>query len=370
MRLKQHLEMQECRAVLEQLPGHRDMMLSPEKAVPPDIILSRIRQWAIDASEAAPNRAEGALTLADAAIAGRTRRRPVRFGPSQRVFGILTEPIDEGVATFAARRPPVLLVTGGAVPRTSRNRMYIVLATRLAEMGHTVLRMDVSGIGESPAASGVLPNDPYAAGVLDDVGCAMRALLAHSSGESISLLGLCSGAYATFQTALADSRVRAAVLLNPEVFHLRDGSPSFSDTELSLAANQYRQSLVSKAGWKKLLSGNANVRYIVRFTAARLRASVTALGDRLLARIRGVPQGLAGDFHHLLTSGVKLSVVVARGDPGQDSLMKQLGPHMQALDKAGFRLKTVPGPDHAFNDLSVREHLIDWLVEILSETRR
>ena len=303
------------------------------------------------------------LTLAQDAVVGRIRHRPVRFGPSQRLFGVITEP-----ASGVASRPAVLFLTGGVVPRTGVNRMYVVLAARLAEMGHTVLRMDVSGICESPPAEGAAPNDPHAASLLDDVRCAVELLLESTGQQTITLLGLCSGAYATFQTTLADRRVRGAVLLNPEVFHLQDGSPKFSQTEQSQAAKHYRQSLFSLAAWKKLLSGKANVRYIAGFAGAKLKTSLVSARDRLSARIKKVPQGLAGDFHRLLARDVKLSIVMASGDPGHSSLMSQLEADLEALRAMGLQLKIVPGPDHTFNDFSVRRPLQDWLVAILSET--
>jgi hypothetical protein len=35
----------------------------------------------------------------------------------------------------------------------------------------------------------------------------------------------------------------------------------------------------------------------------------------------------------------------------------------------GFKLKLVPGPDHTFNDFSVRRPLLDWLVDVVAETQ-
>ena len=329
--------------------------------MPATAILGRIRDWALERAKAAPSRDAGGLALAEEAVEGSIRHRPVRLGQSQRLFGVITEPTVSGQG-----RPPVLILTGGVVPRTGVNRMNVVLASRLAALGHTVLRIDVSGICESPPAEGAAPNDPHAASLLDDVRSAVEVLLETTAHETITLLGLCSGAYASFQTALADPRVRGVVLLNPEVFHLKEGSPKFSQTEQSQAAKHYRQSLFSLAAWKKLLSGKANVRYIVGFAAARAKTTFASARDRLSARIKKVPQGLAGDFHRMLARDVKLTVVMADGDPGHESLMSQLAADLEPLRRMGFELEITPGPDHTFNDFSVRLPLVDWLVEIMS----
>ena len=365
-KLAEHLAREGVKATLEQLPGHKEMMTYPERSVPATAIIHRIRDWAVERSQVAADASLAPLALAEDAAAGRVRHRPVRFGPSQRLFGVITEPADVANAN-AKKAAPFLFLTGGVVPRTGVNRMYVTLASRLAERGHTVLRMDVSGICESSPAEGAAPNDPHAASLLDDVRGAVALLLDATGQETISLLGLCSGAYASFQTALADPRVRGIVLLNPEVFHLKDGSPKFSQTEQSQAAKHYRNSLFSLSAWKKLLSGKANVRYIAGFAAARLATTAVTIRDRVSARVKKVPQGLAGDLHRLLARDVKVAVVMAKGDPGHESLMSQLAADLEPLERMGFQLKLTPGPDHTFNDFSVRLPLEDWLVEIMAK---
>jgi len=368
-KLAQSLEAAGRSVALEQLPGHKEALTYPEKAVVATRILERIRAFAVERSSVAGDAASSPpaspdpplLALDGQALVGGLRHRPIRFGPAGSLFGVVTEPRSAGAA-----QKPLLLLTGGVVPRTSVNRMYVELATRLAEKGHTVLRMDVSGICESPPAEGAAPNEPHAASLLDDVRAAVEVLLASTGHDTVGLLGLCSGAYATFQTALADPRVISATLLNPEVFHLRGGSTRFSETEQSNAAKHYRQSLTDPAAWKKLLSGKANLRYIVGFVGARVGTALAARRDRLVAWRRRAPQGVAGDLHRLLSRGVTLAIVVAEGDPGYDPLMAHLGDDRAALERMGLRLKVVPGPDHTFNDFSVRPPLVEWLVDVLS----
>lgn len=363
-KLAAHYAQQGIGAQLEQLPGYKEAMTYPEKAKPGIAMIDRIRDWAVERSNAISESSPkpNGLALAAAGSVGKTRRTPIRFGPSNRIFGVLTVPADAP----ARPKPPVLLLTGGVVPRISVNRMYVVLAERLAAMGHTVLRPDVSGICESPPAEGLSPNDPHASTLLDDVKAAVELLLAETKSDTITLLGLCSGAYASFQTALSDPRVRNIVLLNPEVFHLKEGSPKFSQTEQSHAARQYRQSLLDPKKWLKLLSGKANVRYIAGFAFAKAKTTLETARDRIAARITKVPQGLAGDLHRFAKKGVKVTVVMANGDSGYESLMSQLSTDLDALRSIGFRLELTPGPDHTFNDFSTREPLIEKLVEILS----
>lgn len=342
-------------AVLEQLPGYKEMMTYPERATPADAAIARIRAWASERAGTL-EREPPSLALREDVVEGTSRRRPVRFGPDGRLFGVLTEPL------AGRTREPVILLTGGVVPRIAVNRMYVTLATRLAERGHAVLRFDVSGICESTPADGAKPNDPHAASLLSDV----RDAVERMGGSSVSLLGLCSGAYAAFQTALADTRVQQIVLLNPQVFHLADGSPKFSQTEQSQAAKYYRQRLFQLDSWKKLLSGKANVRYITGFVTAKAKTTLNRARERVLARVTHAPRGLAGDLHGLLKRGVRIRVVMAEGEPGHEPLMTQLGEDLEALRGLGFVLDLTPGPDHTFNDFAVRLPLLDRLTDTLS----
>ncbi len=363
---REALDKDGIKATLEQIAGHKEAMTYPEKAIVATAILDRIKTFAIEHATVV-EKDPPSLALAEHVEvktgARDIRHRPIRFGPNDRLFGVLTEPVNETPGKHA-----VLFLTGGVVPRIGVNRMYPEISSRLAAKGHTCLRIDVSGICESPPADGAAPNDPHAASLLPDVKAAVDLLLAHTGEKTISLIGLCSGAYASFQTAMADERVIGATLLNPEVFHLNAGGAQFSETQQNLDTKYYLQSLTSIAAWKKLLSGKANVRYIAGFVGAKAKSTVKKVRDRVSAKVKKAPQGVAGDFDRLLERGVKLAIVVAKGDPGYEPLMNVLGEDLDALKDMGLRLRIVPGPDHTFNDFATRRPLVDWLVEVLSDT--
>lgn len=359
-KLVEHLTKEGCATLHEQIAGFKEMMTYPERAVPATAHFERIRDWALERSKTI----EGAVTppaLAEEAVEGKARRRPIQFGPDSRLFGVLTEPVDGNT------KRPVLFLTGGVVPRIGVNRMYVEIANQLAARGHTVLRMDVSGICESKPAEGNAPNDPHAPSLLGDVATAVELLLAKTGEKSITLMGLCSGAYASYQTALADPRVRSITLLNPEVFHLAAGGAKFSATEQSEMGKHYLKSLTSPAAWKKLLSGKANVRYIAGFVGAKAKSTIEKTREKAMARIKKVPQGVPGEMHKLLSNDVKIAIVMAENDPGYDPLMATLGADKAMLEGMGLKLKVTPGPDHTFNDFSTRIPLVGWLVDTLSQ---
>src|SRR5688500_18992780 len=63
------------------------------------------------------------------------------------VFGIVTYP--PGARTSTA----IVILPGGGIPlTTNRNRLTVRLCRGLADLGHTAVRIDYHGTGESPGA--------------------------------------------------------------------------------------------------------------------------------------------------------------------------------------------------------------------------
>jgi dienelactone hydrolase len=375
-RLKENFERVGCSTTLEQLPGHKEMMVLPQKSVVPTKILGRIREWALERSRAVasdPNAARPHVDLVGEAVAGSIRWRPVRFGPNGHLMGVMTEPTKPKDPTL----PLVLLLTGGVVPRTSGNGSYVTLARRLAERGYTVLRMDVSYIGESSTADGSEgnPNDAYPPSLVEDARAGVDLIFASANrDQKVWLLGLCSGAYASFQTSLKNPRVQGAFLLNPLVFHMKDGDLGARAGQGEMAMNavhqlkqveHYRKSLFSAESWKKLFSGKANVRHIARFVSARVQTKVNATKEKVAARLGKGMKGLPGDFEKLLARDVRLKLVFAEGDPGHAGLITDLAGRLDELVAKGLEVKVFPGADHNFNEMSSRIELLDWVVDTI-----
>jgi dienelactone hydrolase len=131
------------------------------------------------------------------------KEKPLRFGENQRLLGILTLP-----ETVVAGRLPVVLPNTGLDPRIGPNRLHVHVARGLAALGHPVLRMDIGGLGDSDAAVGAVAN------ASQDLCLAFDLLSAQGLGDAFALFGNCSGAHDAYQTALADPRVKAAVLID------------------------------------------------------------------------------------------------------------------------------------------------------------
>jgi exosortase A-associated hydrolase 1 len=148
----------------------------------------------------------------------------------------------------------VLVVVGGPQYRVGSHRQFLLLARRLAAEGYPTMRFDYRGMGD---ASGEMHGFEE---VSADIGAALDAFrLACPSLRRIVLWGLCDAASAAllYVQATRDPRVAGLVLLNPWV----RSETSLAQTHIK---HYYRQRLLQRDFWWKLLSGRMDVVKSVR----------------------------------------------------------------------------------------------------------
>src|SRR5689334_21003043 len=119
-------------------------------------------------------------------MSGGVIERARRFGDEQTLVGIVTEP-PAGVLPRAA----VVLLNAGVVHRVGPNRMHVEIARGLAALGLVVVRVDLSGLGDSESRRDSTPFERAA--VLETQGV-MSALAAQYGVSRFVTAGLCSGA--------------------------------------------------------------------------------------------------------------------------------------------------------------------------------
>lgn len=164
------------------------------------------------------------------------------------LVGILHLP--PSAAPFSAATTGVVVIVGGPQYRAGSHRQFVHLARVLAAAGHTVLRFDAQGMGDS---TGALHNFEQ---TTPEIGAAIDTLQQHAPQvRQVVLWGLCDGASAAllYQHERNDPRVRGLCLLNPWV-----------RSEASLARahvkHYYLQRLGQRQFWAKLLRGQVGGR--------------------------------------------------------------------------------------------------------------
>jgi alpha-beta hydrolase superfamily lysophospholipase len=305
-------------------PGHKFLVTVSHRQALPEEPIAAIARW-LDAAHPSKGVREGGGSArpSGASIEGPSGERPVVFGDAHPLFGIWTP---ASAARSNASRPAIVVANAGCVNRQGPHAMFTTLARRWAALGFDVLRVDLAGIGDSPAAPGTRENLTYPASGLDDLVAAMRA----TRRDRAIVVGLCSGGDYAFQLgsrAIREDRapaVAGAWILNPRTFCVLD-----------LAAVES--------------------------------------GAPPTTPVAEVPRVLAA----MAERGVDTTLVVSRGDPGVAYVDQNAGAAMHALvaasmapgaggAKHAFARFDLEGADHPFTPVSVQARVGALLTERLA----
>lgn len=299
---------------------------------------------------------------------------------SSRLWGVLSRPVSASGATSSSRA--VLILNAGAVRRTGPGRLWVSVSRRLAAQGLTVLRLDLAGLGDSPPQPGEAANVVYGAQALQEAKAALRYLKAVSGGAPCDVMGLCSGACHALQVALqaddddeAGQLVSGIVAINPLRFQGAPGAVLQADLSAHRVVGEvarYRGLLASKGLWRRLLSGQVDLRPPLRVLGRRVlhKADVAA---GALVRALGWPRvdDLGVALRRLARAGTRLDFVFAEGEPGRALLFEQGGRAVAQLQQAGaLHLTLCAGADHTFTRRAAREHLLAVLAARLADSER
>jgi pimeloyl-ACP methyl ester carboxylesterase len=233
------------------------------------------------------------------------------------------------------------------------------LSRLLAAQGIPSLRFDLSGIGDSPTRTDKVPFEESSVQETRD---AMDYLAETRGCDRFLLAGICTGAVASYHTALADPRVLGALMINAQgLLDLSD-----EETRAYLANRKARRYYVGSAiynyrSWLRLISGRADYRELFRVLRSKLiRPRTESLGRA--PRAVKVQKGLRA----LADRGTKLFFLFSEGDPGIDELNIVLGDEREAFcAQRDVTMRIVENADHMFTALSKQQEFLrftgDWL---------
>jgi len=230
------------------------------------------------------------------------------------------------------------------------------MARALAAMGFVVLRFDFSGIGDSAVRYDNLPFDKSAVRETQD---AMRFLEATRGVGRFILLGGCSGARISLQTACCDPRVVGAFLINLQMTENEDQN---SDHITRSAAFYYWNfALFNFKSWCKLLTGKADYRNILRALGFQARTQFASGGKMSAESIQ-----LAANLRMLAERGACVTFLYAECDPRLNDLREAVGRELKQLRTLGnVRVQIIPRSDHTFSSLHDQEKLLKEICELI-----
>lgn len=355
--------------------GYDEMVLDSHEARLPDEMLRITNEW-LNRLAAREAHAPGTATVASAAVAAvREAASEATFPPTadrevpvveravwldadQRMFGILTECPDP---PSTHDRKGVLLINNGAVHHVGPSRLHVSLARRWAAEGHSVLRVDLPGIGDSRPYDGEPENVVYSDRAIDGVAAAVRWLRGRHPDRTCHAMGICSGGYHALKAAVAGVLLDGIVIINPLTFFWKPGmSLDYQPYQLENDASRYRRSLLNPESWKKLFRGRVQimpfVQVVVRRTANVLRLRVRNIKRELGFRVE---DDLGRELAGLARRGVRLSFVFADTDPGLGLLRQHAGWTLGRLLRRGeVQYEVIQHANHSFTHRVARGELV------------
>jgi alpha-beta hydrolase superfamily lysophospholipase len=337
--LPAHLRSLGTEVEVARLPGYVGMMLDPMDNIVPDAILQAVVGLATrHASTLASAGVPLPAPLRETATVGNVEECLYRVAG---MTGVLTR--------HAGHEPDRLLVllSIGAVVRWGSNRSYVDAARTLASGDLAVLRIDLSGIGDSPARAGARENRIYTAEALDDTDRIVRELR-QRDWRRLAAGGMCSAGYHALRKAIAHTPIDTVLLINPLVLRFAQNIPA--RFELRSDVMRHRQSMRSLGSWRKLLAGKVNLLRVGRVVWWHARTFM-ARNARELARALHLPlaNDLGCDLRALAHHHVDVQFVFSDNDPGRLLLNAQAGSVVRSLQRrSALGIHAVPGADHTF----------------------
>jgi hypothetical protein len=141
------------------------------------------------------------------------RERPMEFGPA-RLFGMVSEPEEQPEDHRGPPPPTVIFLNVGLLSHHGPDRLWVDLARACASGGHMrCVRVDLNGLGDSPTRPGRAELLNFPVDALEDMSDIRRAVTG-DGGESVVLVGVCSGADHAVASALSQ-RASSVCVVNP-----------------------------------------------------------------------------------------------------------------------------------------------------------
>lgn len=253
--------------------------------------------------------------------------RPLLFGcAGERLLGILHP---------AGGDTGCVVVVGGPQYRVGSHRQFVHLARALAAAGHSVLRFDVRGMGDSSGTARSFES------LSDDIAAAIDALQqAYPQVRRVVLWGLCDGASAAllYLDERRDARIAGVALANPWV-----RSPQIQAR--TRAKHYYARRMFERAFWRKLVTGAVSPRAASEFLSVLWRGR------------RGGTLAAAADFQARMLHGwtqceLPSLVLLSEHDyTAREFVETTLADHawQRALQRSCVARTDVAGADHTFS---------------------
>ncbi|RKP45326.1 serine aminopeptidase domain-containing protein [Pararobbsia silviterrae] len=357
---------------LRPFPEYADLMVEAIYSADPRAAFDDVALW-LQQNVPEHHAAARIESLPARIFAQDARETPLRIdgvdGTDEReLFGVLCEPV-----STVRRGPLVVIVNTGANLHTGDGRLAVVFARRLAAQGVASVRLDISGIGETPSSGWVDSQSPlYSARAIGDVCEATRWLSSHGF-PSIALFGICSGAYLSLHAAAMSPHVDGVLAVNVQRFIWgADETLEQAMSKQGQSMQLYMRSARKLNKWVNVLRGRSHVRAKLKTIAhrfARRGAIATANLAHDLTRLEFGRSGRAQALvSHLNRKGVEVRLVYGSFNRGLEELSTYFGQGGRRLERYDhIEVARIDKLDHSLVSRTGREKVFAYAEQFFAE---
>jgi len=263
-----------------------------------------------------------------------------------------------------------LFVNHGANHHIGWARLHVKLARHFANIGIDSLRMDISGVGDSPAHPSYAENLLYARHSQLDVYAALD-WIKNAGYETITLIGHCSGAHLGFYSTLRDARINNLVMLNMQrFFWARDDSLRTVSRENFHSNQWYFRKLHEREVWGRLFKARVDIPGIL-FSLTR-RAMQRSYNKTMNILGRWFGREHAGRkvvrwLRELANRQVRVLLVYSAEDGGLDELSAHTGPNARKARRLkNVEMQVIKNADHNMTPSGAQDEYQRILEEFLT----
>jgi pimeloyl-ACP methyl ester carboxylesterase len=268
---------------------------------------------------------------------------PMQIGTAK-LSGVLVSPrhnIGKNTAVYVTNGVAVLLCNSGVERNVGPGRAWVELArTWASEEQRTVLRLDLSGVGNSGTWPHQKAMQTYCSENVHDIEEGIRTLRQHGH-HRIVVVGLCAGAFSALATPPTDG-FTACIAINPQMY--RCGTPPGNET-LSAQETNYRRYRLAKLD-----------------AAFGLRRKLTTVSELV-----GRSHESARWMKRLTASHTSVHLIFGSEDRGLRFLEWRAPLALSRLaTRANFSLEIISGLDHALHAPHARNNAIKRIRELVT----
>ncbi len=224
------------------------------------------------------------------------KERALRIGAPTPLVGVMSEP-----PQFDSTKPAVIVLNSGVMHHVGACQLSVKIARAVAGRGLLAVRFDYSGIGDSEPRRGA---DSFEDVSLRECAEVMDYVQRTRGVSRFILYGLCSGADAAYNTALADDRVIGTAQID-----------AYCYTTKRYYIEHYGRAMLRLPRWKSFITRQLR-RLSGRATPARAVPMVDSHNFELPSYVRIFPprERVAEGLAALMRRGLRMHVIFTGGE--------------------------------------------------------